>query len=229
MGNCINKMPNYKKHYNILMIGTKCSGQTSILYCLKNGNIKKKRILTVPTIGYNYDSINYKNNVFNIWDIGSNENIPFNSLLYKCFYKNTDAIIFVLDSTENLIYPFKILTDIINDVNVENFNKIENKKLPILILANKQDLPNAEDICEIDKLFDFCDHTLKYGFEPFKKHELKNSEYAKDDLINIISNIKNINNNKIYDNISYHVQPSSVVDNIGFADGLFWLYENLNK
>ena len=148
MGNCLKN--NINPQYNLLMIGTYNSGQTKILYNLKkilnnrknNFNIYSENIKTLPTIGYNYESIKYKNKKFNIWDVGFNNN----SNLYKHFYKFMDGIIFVIDSTFDSNYIIEKLKEIINDIKIENYPKIKDKKIPILIWANKQDLPNSIDI-----------------------------------------------------------------------------------
>ena len=50
----------------ILLIGLDSAGKTSILYKLKLG----ENINTVPTIGFNVETVEYKNINFTIWDIG---------------------------------------------------------------------------------------------------------------------------------------------------------------
>ena len=130
------------------MIGTYNSGQTSILYNLKellNKNYKLdhskyKKIETFPTIGYNRETIKYNKKSLNIWDIRFNDN----SNLYKHFYHFMNGIIYVIDSTHDIKYIIGKLKEIINDIDTFNYPKI--KKIPILIWANKQDLPNAIDI-----------------------------------------------------------------------------------
>ena len=54
------------------MLGLDGAGKTTITYKLKLGESFKT---TVPTIGFNYESVNYKNIKFNIWDIGGQEKI----------------------------------------------------------------------------------------------------------------------------------------------------------
>ena len=50
----------------ILMIGLDAAGKTSILYKLQLG----ENISSVPTIGFNVETLKYKNLNFTIWDIG---------------------------------------------------------------------------------------------------------------------------------------------------------------
>ncbi len=52
---------------------------------------------TVPTIGFNVETLSYKNIKFQVWDLGGQTSIrPY----WRCYYPNTDAIIFVVDSTD---------------------------------------------------------------------------------------------------------------------------------
>lgn len=46
----------------------------------------------MPTIGFNMETVVYKNLQFNVWDLGGQTNIrPY----WRCYYANTDAIIYV--------------------------------------------------------------------------------------------------------------------------------------
>ncbi len=52
---------------------------------------------TVPTIGFNVETLRYKNIKFQVWDLGGQSSIrPY----WRCYYPNTDAVIFVVDSTD---------------------------------------------------------------------------------------------------------------------------------
>lgn len=54
-------------------------------------------ITTVPTIGFNVETLQYKNIKFQVWDLGGQTSIrPY----WRCYYPNTDAIIFVVDSAD---------------------------------------------------------------------------------------------------------------------------------
>ena len=56
----------FTKESRLLLIGLDAAGKTSILYKLKLG----ENINTVPTIGFNLETVQYKNINFTIWDIG---------------------------------------------------------------------------------------------------------------------------------------------------------------
>jgi ADP-ribosylation factor-like protein 1 len=55
-------------------------------------------VTTVPTIGFNVETLQYKNIKFQVWDLGGQSSIrPY----WRCYYPNTDAILFVVDSTDS--------------------------------------------------------------------------------------------------------------------------------
>ena len=55
-----------KKEMRILMLGLDAAGKTTILYKLKLGEV----VSSVPTIGFNVESVEYKNIKFTVWDVG---------------------------------------------------------------------------------------------------------------------------------------------------------------
>jgi len=50
----------------ILMNGLDAAGKTTILYKLKLGEV----VTTIPTIGFNVESVEYRNVNFTVWDVG---------------------------------------------------------------------------------------------------------------------------------------------------------------
>lgn len=53
--------------FRILILGLDNAGKTTILYKLSSPD---KVIRTRPTIGFNVESVEYKNLTFNVWDLG---------------------------------------------------------------------------------------------------------------------------------------------------------------
>ena len=47
-------------------IGSNAAGKTTILYKLKLGEV----VSSVPTIGFNVETVEYKNIKFTVWDVG---------------------------------------------------------------------------------------------------------------------------------------------------------------
>lgn len=52
-----------KKEIRILILGLDNAGKTTLLYRLKVGEV----VTTIPTIGFNVESVTYKNLNFNVW------------------------------------------------------------------------------------------------------------------------------------------------------------------
>ena len=53
------------------MVGLDAAGKTTILYKLKLGEI----VTTIPTIGFNVETVEYKNISFTVWDVGGQDKI----------------------------------------------------------------------------------------------------------------------------------------------------------
>ena len=122
----------YNKHnnkdYKILMLGLDNSGKTVILYQYK----MEETVKTMPTIGFNVETIYYNDLNLTIWDVGGN--IRY---LWKHYYNGTAGIIFVVDSNDK---------DRIEESAEELQKLLAEEQLincPLLILANKQDLNDA--------------------------------------------------------------------------------------
>eukprot|EP01083_Nonionella_stella_P083548 231061_1 len=141
-----------KKEYRILMVGLDAAGKTTILYKLKLGEI----IHTIPTIGFNVEQVEYKNINFTVWDVGGQDKIR---PLWRHYYKNTQGVIFVVDSNdrERIDDSFGELQSKYNitmPAKEELHSMLQDDELrgaSLLILANKQDLPNAMSINEISE------------------------------------------------------------------------------
>jgi len=69
------------------------TGKTTLLYKLKIG----ERVDTVPTIGFNVESIQYRNVSFTVWDVGGQTKIR---PLWKYYFNNAQGLIFVVDCND---------------------------------------------------------------------------------------------------------------------------------
>ena len=81
-----------KKEMRILMLGLDAAGKTTILYKLKLGEV----VSSVPTIGFNVETVEYKNIKFTVWDVGGCNM----RVLWRHYYDNTQGLIFVVDSSD---------------------------------------------------------------------------------------------------------------------------------
>lgn len=90
---------------------------------------------TIPTVGFNVETVTYKNIKFSMWDVGGQDKIR---PLWRHYYTGTQGLIFVVDSTDK---------ERIDEARTE-FHRIVNDRemrdAIILIFANKQDLPDGE-------------------------------------------------------------------------------------
>ncbi|RCI09914.1 hypothetical protein L249_8398 [Ophiocordyceps polyrhachis-furcata BCC 54312] len=150
-----------KKEIRILILGLDNAGKTTILYRLKFAQIGEV-VTTIPTIGFNVESVSYQNLNFNVWvrlggklertrnetrltcwqDLGGQTSIrPY----WRCYYANTAAVIFVVDSTdiERLQTAAEELAAMLNEE--------ELKDAALLVFANKQDQPGAKGAGEISE------------------------------------------------------------------------------
>ena len=109
----------------ILLLGLDNAGKTSILFQLRDKEFKQ----TVPTVGLNIEHINFKWYSLTIWDVGGQA-----TKLWKHYFDHINAIIFVIDSTdeEKLLFARDELNKIIKDESLLG--------VPLLIMYNKSDL-----------------------------------------------------------------------------------------
>ncbi|KAG6467526.1 hypothetical protein ZIOFF_074656 [Zingiber officinale] len=129
-----------KKEMRILMVGLDAAGKTTILYKLKLGEV----VTTIPTIGFNVETVEYKNISFTVWDVGGQDKIR---PLWRHYFQNTQGLIFVVDSNDR----DRVLEA--RDELHRMLNEDELRDALLLVFANKQDLPNAMNAAEItDKL-----------------------------------------------------------------------------
>lgn len=121
-------------------------------------------VTTIPTIGFNVETVEYKNISFTVWDVGGQDKIR---PLWRHYYQNTQGLIFVVDSNDrdrvdagllSLLPPPCLplsspLLYAARDELHRMLNEDELRESILLVFANKQDLPNAMSAAEMtDKL-----------------------------------------------------------------------------
>ena len=132
-----------KADMRILMVGLDAAGKTTILYKVKLGEV----VTTIPTIGFNVETVEYKNISFTVWDVGGQDKIR---PLWRHYYQNTQGVIFVVDSNDRERiddgsgYDHSA-KDELNRMLAED----ELRDAVLLVFANKQDLPNAMKVQEV--------------------------------------------------------------------------------
>ncbi|EFA81382.1 ADP-ribosylation factor-related protein [Heterostelium album PN500] len=124
-----------KANHRVIMIGLDGAGKTTLLYRLKIGEI----VSTLPTIGFNIETIQYKNINFTVWDVGGQNKIR---ALWKQYFLNSTALIFVIDSTD-----YERISEVQEEIS--NLATDEVTGSPLLIYLNKQDQPNAMNSAQL--------------------------------------------------------------------------------
>lgn len=119
----------FKKEVKILIIGLDNSGKTTIVNQLKT---KDDRTNVVPTVGFNVEKV--KRNSLSITCFDMSGHCRYRSLWEK-YYSECDAIIFVIDSSDQLrlIVAQDELEQMISH------SSLKNRDIPLLFLSNKMD------------------------------------------------------------------------------------------
>ncbi len=142
MGNGFSNIAAFQS-LHIVMLGLDSAGKTTVLYRLKFNEF----VNTVPTIGFNTEKIKLSNGTAkgiscHFWDVGGQEKLR---PLWKSYSRCTDGIIYVVDSVD---------VDRLEEAKTE-LHKVtkfaENQGTPLLVIANKQDLPKSLTVTEIEK------------------------------------------------------------------------------
>eukprot|EP00179_Madagascaria_erythrocladioides_P005737 CAMPEP_0198309350 /NCGR_PEP_ID=MMETSP1450-20131203/1745_1 /TAXON_ID=753684 ORGANISM="Madagascaria erythrocladiodes, Strain CCMP3234" /NCGR_SAMPLE_ID=MMETSP1450 /ASSEMBLY_ACC=CAM_ASM_001115 /LENGTH=442 /DNA_ID=CAMNT_0044012103 /DNA_START=129 /DNA_END=1454 /DNA_ORIENTATION=- len=119
----------------VLMVGLDASGRTTVLYQWKLGSV----VTTIPTIGFNVETIEYNHEklgrfALTCWDVGGCDKIR---PLWRHYFQNTQLVMMFFDSNDRDRFP-----EAVEELN-RMISEEELRNAPILLVFNKQDLPNA--------------------------------------------------------------------------------------
>ncbi|XP_061191258.1 ADP-ribosylation factor 1-like [Saccostrea echinata] len=130
-----------KRHpVRIMVLGLYDSGKTSILHYTKLGEV----VTTIPTIGFNVETLINKRLTLTGWDVGGRDKIR---PLYRHYYSNNDALIFVVDSSdEDGLERAK-------EELMRHLSEPELQNIPLAIAFHKWDKPNHMTISTIQDAF----------------------------------------------------------------------------
>ena len=160
----------------ILMLGLDNAGKTTILYKLKLGEV----VTTIPTIGFNVETVEYKHISFTVWDVGGQTKIR---PLWQHYFENTDAVIFVVDSAdkERFAEAREELEGILDDDRVRNAS--------LLVFSNKSDMPRSATTSEVSENLGLHKHRNRDWF--IQSTCAVNGEGIVDGLEWLANNLKN--------------------------------------
>ncbi|CAI2326543.1 unnamed protein product [Caenorhabditis sp. 36 PRJEB53466] len=149
----------------VVLLGLDGAGKTSIVRRLKKVAIDAV-MAPYPTIGFNIETIHYKNYRFNFWDVGG---LPKLRHLWKHYYTNTQAIFYVIDG-----HAVERFTEAIREL-----NKVMSDPLvgtcPVFVAINRKDgstlnghmdaLLSQLDALPFQHNFHFCDASTGSGID----------------------------------------------------------------
>ncbi|XP_053924181.1 LOW QUALITY PROTEIN: ADP-ribosylation factor-like protein 11 [Cuculus canorus] len=138
MGKLISKGQR-KRDARVVMLGLNFAGKSTLLYKLKSG----QAVETCPTVGFNVESLQTPCHIsFTLWDVGGQGSLRAS---WHDYLEDTNALIFVLDSTDTTRLPeaAAALEEVLSHPSMTG--------IPVLLLANKQEVPGALAPAELEE------------------------------------------------------------------------------
>ncbi|XP_053832698.1 ADP-ribosylation factor-like protein 9 isoform X2 [Vidua macroura] len=119
----------------ILVLGLDGAGKTSVLHSLATNHVKRS---VAPTEGFNAICINTEESQMEFLEIGGSESLRS---YWKMYLPKVLLLVYVVDSADHARLPMakQLLHQLIQN----------NSTLPVVVLANKQDLEGAYCIADI--------------------------------------------------------------------------------
>jgi ADP-ribosylation factor-like protein 6 len=123
-----------KRPARVIVVGLDNAGKSMLINQLKPRRAASYEV--TPTVGFSMDRFERGGFTFSVWDMSGAG--AYRSL-WETYYKETDAIIFVVDSSDRL--RLCVARDELR--NVLEHPDVVSRKPPMLFFANKMDLPGA--------------------------------------------------------------------------------------
>ncbi|KAF7242616.1 Importin subunit alpha-3 [Varanus komodoensis] len=136
------------------MLGLDSAGKSTLLYKLKFDDV----FLTSPTVGFNVEMIETRENIaITLWDVGGQHKMR---TAWSSYLENIHSLVYVVDSSDKwrLEESKKELEVILKNDKTKN--------VPLVVLANKQDIPGALDAEEITKRLNIKKHCHDRNWSP---------------------------------------------------------------
>ncbi|CAK6981602.1 ADP-ribosylation factor-like protein 11 [Scomber scombrus] len=126
----------------VILVGLDSAGKSTLLSKLLTG----QNMETSPTVGFNVGTLDLdKNTSLTVWDVGGQKSMRPN---WRFYLDHCKALVFVVDSSDPVRVPEaqKALKKVLSDERLRG--------VPLMVLANKKDLPNSLTIREISNQLD---------------------------------------------------------------------------
>ncbi|GAA5917963.1 hypothetical protein JCM6882_001066 [Rhodosporidiobolus microsporus] len=124
---------------DIAVIGLQNAGKTSLVNVLTHNDFTENMI---PTVGFNLRKIQKGNVTLKVWDLAGQ---PRFRSIWERYCRGVNAIVWVLDSSDRATFP---------TARAELQSLLEKQELagiPLLVLGNKNDLPDHANVDELIK------------------------------------------------------------------------------
>ena len=152
-----------EKKAKVLILGLAAAGKTTLAKYLRHGDFIEN---TVPTIGQNIDVLEFEGWRITTIDVAGQQDFRF---LWDVHYPGTSAVVFVIDAAD--IESLPEARDILKQ---HVFNNPLLEGIPVVVMANKQDLGGAVEAPLLiqllglhldmhDRTFAIFDSSILYG------------------------------------------------------------------
>lgn len=121
----------WKEEMEVTLVGLQNSGKTTLVNVLANGAFAEDMI---PTVGFNMRKVSKGRVTLKIWDIGGQ---PRFRSMWERYCRGVNAIVFVVDSAD------QAKLDTARNELRNLLDKPQLQGIPVLVLANKNDLSGA--------------------------------------------------------------------------------------
>ncbi|NXV11039.1 ARL11 protein, partial [Cepphus grylle] len=129
-----------RRDARVVMLGLDFAGKSTLLYKLKSG----RAVETCPTVGFNVESLQTPCGLsFTLWDVGGQGSLRAS---WPDYLEDTSTLVFVFDSTDTARLPeaAAALEEALSHPGMAG--------VPVLLLANKQEVPGALAPAELGQM-----------------------------------------------------------------------------
>eukprot|EP00004_Rigifila_ramosa_P023671 TRINITY_DN667_c0_g1_i1.p1 TRINITY_DN667_c0_g1~~TRINITY_DN667_c0_g1_i1.p1 ORF type:complete len:209 (-),score=54.50 TRINITY_DN667_c0_g1_i1:239-802(-) len=132
----------WKQEMELTLIGLQNSGKTTLVNVIASGQYNEDMI---PTVGFNMRKVSKGSVTIKFWDIGGQ---PRFRSMWERYCRGVNAIIYVVDASDlgKIEESKKELQDLLSKPGVAG--------IPLLVLGNKNDLPEALSVDDLIERLD---------------------------------------------------------------------------
>ncbi|XP_076839407.1 ADP-ribosylation factor-like protein 11 [Brachyhypopomus gauderio] len=137
----------FRRTPQVVLIGLDSAGKSTLIYRLRRGVVME----TSPTVGFNVVRLELdKKTALTVWDVGGQGSMRSH---WTHYLEGSGALVFVVDAGDRarMDEAKKALKTVLRDHHARD--------VPLLVLANKSDLPNSLTIGEVSEQLDLQSYT----------------------------------------------------------------------